>query len=144
MQTIEEYMALPLFPARAIALLLGAAGVFAGCLTTIGLFGVIAYVVSQRTREIGVRMALGARKADVLKLVMRQGLYVTGIGVAIGLVAALATTRLLSPFLYGIEAGDPGTLAGVAIGLASVAGLACYLPARRAMEVDPAVALRYE
>jgi hypothetical protein len=144
MQTIEEYMALPLFPARATGLLLGASGVFAGCLTTIGLFGVIAYVVSQRNREIGVRMALGAQKADVLKLVMMQGLQLTGIGVAIGLAVAFAATRLLSPFLYGIRPNDPATLTGVAIGLAAVAALACYVPARRATQVDPALALRYE
>jgi ABC-type antimicrobial peptide transport system permease subunit len=144
MQTIEEYMALPLFPARATGLLLGAAGIFAGCLTAIGLFGVIAYVVSQRTREIGVRMALGARKADVLRLVLMQGLHLTGIGVAIGLAVAVAATRLLAPFLYGIGANDPATLAGVALGLGAVAALACYVPARRAMQVDPAVTLRYE
>ena len=144
MQTIEEYMALPLFPARATGLLLGASGMFAGCLTTIGLFGVIAYVVSQRTREIGIRIALGAQKGDVLKLVMIQGLQLTGIGVAIGLAVAFAATRLLSPFLYGIGPNDPATLGGAAIGLAAVAALACYVPARRAMQVDPALALRYE
>ena len=144
MQTIEQYMALPLFPARATGILLGAAGVFAGCFTAIGLFGVIAYVVSQRTHEIGVRVVLGARRGDVLRLVIMQGLRLTGIGVAIGLPVAFAATRLLSPFLYGIGANDPATLAGVAIAVTSVAGLACYVPARRAMQVDPAVALRYE
>jgi predicted permease len=143
-QTIEEYMALPLFPARTTGLLLGASGVLAVILTAIGLFGVIAYVVSQRTHEIGVRMALGARRTDVMKLVMRQGLYVTMIGLGIGLAAACAAGRLLSPLLYGISANDPVTLAGVAVGLAIVVMLACYLPARRAMQVDPSVALRYE
>jgi len=143
-QTIEEYMALPLFPARTTGLLLGASGVLAVVLTAIGLFGVIAYVVSQRTHEIGVRMALGARRTDVMKLVMRQGLYVTMIGLGIGLAAACAAGRLLSPLLYGIGANDPMTLAGVAVGLAAVVMLACYLPARRAMLVDPSVALRYE
>ncbi len=143
-QTIEEYMAFPLFPARTTGLLLGASGILAMGLTAIGLFGVIAYVVSQRTHEIGVRMALGARQTDVMKLVMRQGLYVTLIGLGIGLAAACAAARLLSPLLYGIGANDPATLAGVAIGLTAVAMLACYLPARRAMQVDPAVALRYE
>ncbi len=143
-QTIEEYMAFPLFPARTTGLLLGASGILAMGLTAIGLFGVIAYVVSQRTHEIGVRMALGARRTDVMKLVMRQGLYVTLIGLGIGLAAACAAARLLSPLLYGIGANDPATLAGVAIGLTAVAMLACYLPARRAMQVDPAVALRYE
>ena len=89
-------------------------------------------------------MALGARQTDVLKLVMRQGLQVTLIGLCIGLVAACAGARLLAPFLYGIGANDPATLAGVAVGVTAVAMLACYIPARRAMRVDPAVALRYE
>ncbi len=143
-QTIEDFMTLPLFPARATGLLLGSSGVLALVLTTIGLFGVIAYVVSQRTHEIGVRMALGARRSDVLKLVMRQGLFVTTIGLSIGLCSAVAATRLLSPLLYGIGANDPLTLVAVALGLAAVAMLACYLPARRAMRIVPAEALRYE
>jgi len=143
-QTIEESMALPLFPARTTGLLLGASGILAVTLTAIGLFGVIAYVVSQRTHEIGVRIALGARQTDVLKLVMRQGLYVTLIGLCIGLIGAFGAARLLAPLLYGIGANDPATLIGVAVGVTAVAMLACYFPARRAMRVDPAVALRYE
>ncbi len=143
-QTIEEYMALPLFPARTTGLLLGASGILAVVLTAIGLFGVIAYVVSQRTHEIGVRMALGARQTDVLKLVMRQGLRVTLIGLFIGMAGAFAAARLLAPLLYGISANDPATLIGVAVGVTAVAMLACYIPARRAMRVDPVVALRYE
>jgi len=143
-QTIEEYMALPLFPARATGFLLGASGVLAVVLTAIGLFGVITYVVAQRTHEIGVRMALGARQTDVLKLVMRQGLRVTIVGLLIGLVAAFGAARLLAPLLYGIGANDPATLIGVALGVTAVAMLACYIPARRAMRVDPVVALRYE
>jgi predicted permease len=144
LETIEQYMMLPLFPARATGLLLGASGVLAVVLTVIGLFGVIAYVVSQRTHEIGVRMALGAGRTDVVKMVMRQGLRVTLIGLAIGLVAACAAARLLSPLLYGIGANDPATLIGVAAGLTVVAMLACYIPARRATRVNPSVALRYE
>ena len=144
LQTIQEYMALPLFPARTTGLLLGASGILAVTLTAIGLFGVIVYVVSQRTHEIGVRMALGARQADVLKLVIRQGLYVTLVGLFIGLASACAAGRLLMPLLYGIGANDPATLVGVAVGVTAVAMLACYVPARRAMRVDPAVALRYE
>src|SRR6185437_14597756 len=136
-QTIEEYMALPLFPARATGFLLGASGILAVVLTAIGLFGVIAYVVSQRTHEIGVRMALGARETDVLKLVMRQGLFVTAVGLLIGLAGAIAAARLLSPLLYGIGANDPATLASVAATVTAVAMLACYIPARRAMRVDP-------
>jgi predicted permease len=144
LQTIEQYMALPLFPARTTGLLLGASGILAVVLTAIGLFGVIAYVVSQRTHEIGVRMALGAQQTDVLKLVMHQGLYVTSIGLFIGLATACVAARLLAPLLYGIGANDPATLVGVAVGVTAVAMLACYVPARRAMRVDPAVALRYE
>ena len=143
-QTIEEFMALPLFPARTVGWLLGVSGILAVVMTAIGLFGVIAYVVSQRTHEIGVRMALGARRADVLKMVMGQGLRLTGIGLGIGLVAALAAARLLSPLLYGIGANDPATMIAVAVGLAAIALSACYLPARKAMRVEPATALRYE
>ena len=143
-QTIEQYMALPLFPARATGWLLGVSGVLAVVMTAIGLFGVIAYVVSQRTHEIGVRMALGARQSDVLKMVMGQGLRLTAIGLAIGLGAALGAARLLAPLLYGIGANDPLTMTAVAVTLAAIALSACYLPARKAMRVDPSVALRYE
>jgi len=143
-QTIEEYMALPLFPARTTGWLLGVSGFLAVVMTAIGLFGVIAYVVSQRTHEIGVRVALGARRSDVLKLVMGQGLRLTGVGLAIGLAVAFAAARLLEPLLYGIGASDPATMTAVAVGLAVIALTACYLPARRAMSVDPSVALRYE
>ncbi|MGB6783835.1 MAG: FtsX-like permease family protein, partial [Terracidiphilus sp.] len=94
--------------------------------------------------EIGVRMALGARRSDVLKMVMGQGLRLTGIGLGIGLVAALAAARLLSPLLYGIGADDPATMIAVAVGLGAIALTACYLPARKAMRVEPATALRYE
>jgi predicted permease len=143
-QTIEQYMALPLFPARTVGWLLGASGILAVVMTAIGLFGVIAYMVSQRTHEIGVRMALGARQSDVMKMVMSQGLRLTAIGLSIGLVAAFAASHLLAPVLYGIGANDPATMAAVALGLAAIALTACYLPARKAMRIDPSVALRYE
>ncbi len=143
-QTIEDYMALPLFPARTTGWLLGVSGILAVVMTAIGLFGVIAYMVSQRTHEIGVRMALGARRSDVLKMVMSQGLRLTAIGLGIGLCAALGAARLLAPVLYGIGANDPATMTVVAVGLAAIALTACYLPARKAMSVDPSVALRYE
>jgi predicted permease len=143
-QTIGQFMALPLFPARTTGWLLGVSGILAVVMTAIGLFGVIAYVVSQRTHEIGVRMALGARRGDVLKMVMGQGLRLTGIGLGIGLAAALGAARLLSPLLYGISANDPATMMAVAVGLAGIALTAGSLPARRAMRVDPSVALRYE
>ena len=143
-QTIEQFMALPLFPARTVGWLLGVSGILAVLMTAIGLFGVIAYMVSQRTHEIGVRMALGARQSDVMKMVMGQGLRLTAIGLGIGFTVALGASRLLSPLLYGIGANDPATMAAVAMGLAAIALTACYLPARKAMSVDPSVALRYE
>jgi predicted permease len=143
-QTIEQYMALPLFPARTVGWLLGVSGILAVLMTAIGLFGVIAYMVSQRTHEIGVRMALGARQSDVMKMVMGQGLRLTAIGLGIGFTAAFGASRLLSPLLYGIGANDPTTMMAVAMGLAVIALTACYLPARKAMNVDPSVALRYE
>jgi len=113
-------------------------------MTMIGLFGVIAYMVSQRTHEIGVRMALGARRSDVMKLVMGQGIRMTLVGLGIGLCAAIGAARLLSPLLYGIGANDPVTMSAVAVCLAAIALLACYLPARKATQVDPSIALRYE
>jgi len=143
-QTIEEYMALPLFPARTVGWLLAVSGLMAVVMTAIGLFGVIAYMVSQRTHEIGVRMALGARRSDVLRLVIGQGVRLTIIGLGIGLCGAVGAARVLTPVLYGIGANDPGTMCAVAVGLAAIAMLACYLPARRAMQVEPSVALRYE
>jgi len=144
LETMQQYMTLPLFPARTTGLLLGASGILALVLTCIGLFGVISYIVSQRTHEIGVRMALGARRVDVLKLVFGHGFAVTSIGLAVGLAAAFGVSRFLSSLLYGIRPNDPVTLLGVSLGLALVTFLACYLPARRAMRVDPMVALRYE
>src|SRR6267154_1851040 len=144
LETMQQYMSLPLFPARTTGLLLGVSGFLALALTTIGLFGVISYIVSQRTHEIGVRMALGARPRDVLKFVVGHGLFLTATGLAVGLVGAFGAAHLLSSLLYGISPTDPGTFAGVALLLCTVALLACYVPARRATHVDPTVALRYE
>jgi len=144
LETIAEFMSFPLFPARTTGLLLGAAGILALLLTWIGLFGVISASVSQRTREIGVRMAMGATQADVLRLILRQGLALTASGLAIGMVGALTAARLLTVLLYGIRPDDPVTAIGVVIGLAASTLLACYLPARRAARVSPTAALRYE
>jgi len=144
METMQQYMTLPLFPARTTGLLLGVSGFLALALTSIGLFGVISYIVSQRTHEIGVRMALGARHGDVLSLVVRHGLFLTVTGLVIGLGIALGAAQLLSFLLYGIAPTDPTTFIGVALVLYAIAVLACYIPARRAMRVDPMVALRYE
>ena len=124
--------------------MLGIAGAMALLLGTVGLYGVIAYSVSQRTREIGVRMALGARRRDVMSLVLGEGMLVILIGLAIGLAGSLALTRFLSSLLVGVTATDPLTFAGVAVLLALISLAACYIPARRAMLVDPMLALRYE
>jgi putative ABC transport system permease protein len=113
-------------------------------LGTVGLYGVIAYSVSQRTREIGIRMALGAQQRDMVRLVLDEGTLVILTGLAIGLAGSLALTRFLSSLLFGVTPTDPLTFACVAVLLALVALAACYIPARRAMRVDPLIALRCE
>jgi predicted permease len=146
-ETMHEIIQASLAPRRFAMMLLGAFAALALVLAGIGLYGVIAYAVGQRTHEIGIRMALGAHPVEVFRLVIGQGLRVALIGVAMGTAAALVLIRLLSSFsqlLYGVGRSDPLTLISVSIVLLAVALLACYIPARRAMRVDPMVALRYE
>ena len=113
-------------------------------LATVGLFGVLSYIVAQRTQEIGIRVALGAQKSDVLRLVVGQGMIPALIGMGFGIVAALEVARLLPSLLYGVKPTDPLTLIAVSLILIAAALLACYIPARRATKADPMEALRYE
>ncbi|HLJ40041.1 MAG TPA: FtsX-like permease family protein [Candidatus Acidoferrales bacterium] len=143
-ETLDEVLSNSFAARRLSMILLGIFAALALVLSCVGIYGVISYVVGQRTHEIGVRMALGAQRNDVLRLILGQGVRMAMIGVGIGLMAALALTRLMSRMLFGVSATDPVTFAGVAVLLCGVAIVACYIPARRAMRVDPMEALRYE
>jgi len=143
-KTMQEHLRTPLAPAKLFAWLSSAFGVLALLLAATGLYGVMAYLVSGRTREFGIRVALGARGTDVLRLVLAEGLALVGVGILLGLLASLALTRVLQSVLYGVSATDPATFAGVALVLATVTLIACYIPAHRATKIDPMIALRYE
>ena len=143
-QTMDEIIALSFATRRFSMILLGAFAALALLLASVGIYGVISYLVARRTQEIGIRMALGANRADVVRLVMRDGVRIAAIGVGIGIVCALALTRLIANMLYGISATDPVTFLAISLLLLATAMAACYLPARRAMRVDPMAALRSE
>ena len=143
-QTMEEIIADSLAERRFSMILLGLFAALAVLLSTVGIYGVISYIVSQRTREIGIRVALGATRSDVLRTVLLQGTIMTAIGIAAGLALAVAVTRLLATVLFGVTATDPLTLAAVAALLTAVSLAATYIPARRASHLDPTTALRYE
>jgi ABC-type antimicrobial peptide transport system permease subunit len=143
-QTLREHLKLALFPTEAAGAVLGSFGLLALALSIVGLYGMLAYAVSQRTREIGIRRALGAQNSDVLRLVTLQGIKLAAIGMAIGLTAAFFSTRWLAFLLYGVSTTDPLTFAGVTVVFLVVVLLASYIPAYRASRVDPMVALRYE
>jgi len=143
-KTLTEHMKIPLFPARMAAGALGSFGVLALVLAAVGIYGVMSYVVAGRTREIGVRMALGAQSRNVRSLILRQGMTLALIGSVIGLVIAFGATRLLKSVLYGVSSSDPVTFLAFTFLLTVVALLACLLPAHRATRVDPMVALRSE
>ena len=143
-RTMDESLSASLSPQRFTMLLLAAFALTALLLAAAGIYGVMAYLVTRRTREIGVRMALGALAGDVLRLVIGQGMWTTIVGMAIGIGGSFALTRTMQSLLFGVSTTDPLTLAGVVVLLAAVSFLACWIPARRATKVDPLVALRYE
>jgi putative ABC transport system permease protein len=143
-RSMEENLTTSLGTQRLSAILIGIFSTLALLLAAIGLYGVLAYSVGQRTREIGIRMALGATRTNVLRLVVRQGMGMVVIGLGVGLLFSLALARLLDRFVYGVTSRDPATILMAAVLLCAVGAMACWLPARRATHVDPLRALRQE
>jgi putative ABC transport system permease protein len=143
-KTMTDHLGLALLPARLAGFALGGFGLVALLLGAMGIHGVLAYWVSQRRRELGVRIALGADPRDLLWMVITQGARLAGLGILLGLAAAIAAGHVASRFLYGVGGTDPTTFVAVALALSTVALLAVSLPARRAAKVDPMEALRYE
>jgi putative ABC transport system permease protein len=143
-KTMDDYVGESVAQPRLDSRLLGIFAGLALALAVIGIYGVMSYTVAQRTNEFGIRIALGAQAGDVRKLVLRQAMRIAGIGVAAGVIGAVVATRLLRTLLFGVQPGDPMTLAGVTLVLVACVLAACWVPAWRAMRVDPIVALRYE
>jgi putative ABC transport system permease protein len=143
-ETMEERLGQTFAPHRFNMALLAAFAGLALLLAAVGIYGVMTQFVAQRTHEIGVRMALGARPLDVVRLVLGQGVRLAFLGLGIGIIVAAAATRLIRSLLYGVSASDPVTFVSVAMLLIGVVLLACFVPAWRAMRVDPVIALRYE
>jgi ABC-type antimicrobial peptide transport system permease subunit len=143
-QTMDEIISDSISDRKFSMVLLGTFAALALLLSSIGIYGVISYLVGERTHEIGIRMALGAQRKNVLTLVLGEGMKLVLLGASIGIAAALGLSRLMAGMLYGVSATDPLTFAAVPTVLLGVAMLACYIPARRAMRVDPMTALRYE
>jgi putative ABC transport system permease protein len=144
LMTLDDLRTQSMTPRRVSMLLVGAFAALGLILASVGIYGVVSYSVSQRTHEIGIRMALGAERGDVLKIVVGQRLRSVLIGTGVGVAASIGLTRLLQNMLFAIKPTDPATFLTVALILLSVAWFACYFPARRATKVDPMIALRYE
>jgi len=143
-RTMDEFLVAAVAQRRLSMLLLGGFAAIATILAAVGIYGVMAYGVTQRSHEIGIRMALGAEPADVLRMIVVDGMRLAVIGLFLGIVGSTIATRYLESQLYGVKSTDPATFVGVVLGLAIVAVAACYFPARRATRVDPLTALRYE
>jgi ABC-type antimicrobial peptide transport system permease subunit len=141
---LEDFVGLSVQDRRFSLILLGVFAMLALVLSVVGIYGVTAYTVARRTREVGIRMALGARRSEVLALLLRQVSSPVLAGLGLGLIASLGLTRVLASMLFGVTPTDPATFAAVVVMLSGVAAVACYIPARRAMRVDPTVALRSE
>jgi putative ABC transport system permease protein len=143
-KTLDEQMTDAIAPRRFQAALLATFAALALLLAIVGIYGVISYDVTGRTHDIGVRMALGARQGNVLGMVLSRATRLAGLGIVLGLIASLGVTRLMSSLLYGVKPSDPFTYAAVSLLLMAAAVVAAYIPARRAVQIDPLVALRYE
>jgi len=142
--SLEDHLSLPLLPARIAAVMLGGFGVLAVILAATGVYGMLAYAVSKRTREIGIRVAIGATRGNVLSLVLRRALVIVGAASVLGALLALAVGRYFSPVLYGVSPRDPVTYALALLLMTTIGVLACFVPARRALRIEAAIALREE